>query len=229
MCLMFTWLVEEVKGQREPTSEELRLLVPQLPLVPNLYSPSFHHSLEGRGTSAGAFRNQHVNVCPGEQEEPSEGGGVSYRQQESHLCQQMKLASVSPGGQESAAAAWFQEEPASCSAAQPGPGPNLPVSRTFRRNLRGALTGRSVSPQTSSSSSPAANTRSFQTPPGSAPGSPPTCQSSSSPPPSPSSPQRSRSRPPPPRCSPPKAAFPRKPSKSSRYAPPSHLPANTSS
>lgn len=135
MCLVFTWLVEEVKGRREATSEELRLLVPQLPLVPNLRSPSFRHSLEGRGTSAGAFRNQRVIVCPGEQEEPSEG--VSYRQQESHLCQQMKLASVSPGGQESAAAAWFQEEPASCSAAQPGPGPNLPVSRTSRRNLRG--------------------------------------------------------------------------------------------
>ncbi|XP_056890296.1 calcineurin-binding protein cabin-1 isoform X5 [Takifugu flavidus] len=55
----------------------------------------------------------------GEQEEPLEG--VSYRQQESHLCQQMKLASVSQGGQESAAAGWFQEEPASCSTAQPGP------------------------------------------------------------------------------------------------------------
>lgn len=80
-----------------------------------------------------AFRNQSVNMCSGEQEEPSEG--VSYRQQESHLCQQMKLASVSQGGQESAAAVWFQEEPASCSAAQPGPGQNLPVSRTSRQNL----------------------------------------------------------------------------------------------
>lgn len=73
-------------------------------------------------------------MCSGEQEEPSEGG--SYRQQESHLCQQMKLASVSQGGLESAAAAWFQEEPASCSATQPGPGQNLPVRRTCRRNLR---------------------------------------------------------------------------------------------
>uniref|UniRef100_A0A8C4HPE7 Calcineurin-binding protein cabin-1 n=1 Tax=Dicentrarchus labrax TaxID=13489 RepID=A0A8C4HPE7_DICLA len=46
-----------------------------------------------------------------EREEPSEG--LSYRQQESHLCQQMKLATVSQG-QESAAG-WFQEEPATCS------------------------------------------------------------------------------------------------------------------
>uniref|UniRef100_A0A665U5A3 Calcineurin-binding protein cabin-1 n=1 Tax=Echeneis naucrates TaxID=173247 RepID=A0A665U5A3_ECHNA len=46
-----------------------------------------------------------------EREEPSEG--LSYRQQESHLCQQMKLASVSQG-QESAAG-WFQEETATCS------------------------------------------------------------------------------------------------------------------
>ncbi|KAF7668316.1 hypothetical protein LDENG_00018520 [Lucifuga dentata] len=52
-----------------------------------------------------------------EREEPSEG--VSYRQQESHLCQQMKLATVSQG-QESAAG-WYQEEPATCSTAQSCP------------------------------------------------------------------------------------------------------------
>ncbi|XP_044051592.1 calcineurin-binding protein cabin-1 isoform X3 [Siniperca chuatsi] len=52
-----------------------------------------------------------------EREEPSEG--LSYRQQESHLCQQMKLATVSQG-QESAAG-WFQEETATCSTAQPCP------------------------------------------------------------------------------------------------------------
>lgn len=74
-----------------------------------------------------------VNVCSGEQEEPLEG--VSYRQQESHLCQQMKLASVSQGGQESAAAGWFQEEPASCSTAQPGPGQNARVGRLSGQNL----------------------------------------------------------------------------------------------
>ncbi|XP_037633062.1 calcineurin-binding protein cabin-1 isoform X4 [Sebastes umbrosus] len=50
-----------------------------------------------------------------EREEPSEG--LAYRQQESHLCQQMKLATVSQG-QESAAG-WFQEETATCSTAQP--------------------------------------------------------------------------------------------------------------
>eukprot|EP00064_Thunnus_orientalis_P009324 superscaffoldBa00001176_g9347 len=50
-----------------------------------------------------------------EREEPSEG--LLYRQQESHLCQQMKLATVSQG-QESTAG-WFQEETATCSTAQP--------------------------------------------------------------------------------------------------------------
>ncbi|XP_026176657.1 calcineurin-binding protein cabin-1 isoform X3 [Mastacembelus armatus] len=50
-----------------------------------------------------------------ERDEPLEG--LSYRQQESHLCQQMKLATVSQG-QESAAA-WFQEETATCSTTQP--------------------------------------------------------------------------------------------------------------
>uniref|UniRef100_A0A673YLN3 Calcineurin binding protein 1 n=1 Tax=Salmo trutta TaxID=8032 RepID=A0A673YLN3_SALTR len=45
-----------------------------------------------------------------EREEPPEG--LSYRQQESHLCQQMKLATVSPGQE---AAGWYHDEPASCS------------------------------------------------------------------------------------------------------------------
>ncbi|XP_041642921.1 calcineurin-binding protein cabin-1 isoform X2 [Cheilinus undulatus] len=52
-----------------------------------------------------------------EREEPAEG--LSYRQQESHLCQQMKLATVSQG-QESTAG-WFQEETATCSTAQTCP------------------------------------------------------------------------------------------------------------
>lgn len=55
-----------------------------------------------------------------EREEPAEG--LAYRQQESHLCQQMKLATVSQGqGQETAGAGWYQEEPATCSTAQPCP------------------------------------------------------------------------------------------------------------
>lgn len=58
-----------------------------------------------------------------EREEPSEG--LSYRQQESHLCQQMKLATVSQGKESSAAAGWLQEEPATCSTAQLCPGQNL--------------------------------------------------------------------------------------------------------
>ncbi|XP_041854436.1 calcineurin-binding protein cabin-1 isoform X2 [Melanotaenia boesemani] len=52
-----------------------------------------------------------------EREELSEG--LLYRQQESHLCQQMKLATVSQG--QEPAAGWFQEETATCSTTQPGP------------------------------------------------------------------------------------------------------------
>uniref|UniRef100_A0A669EI35 Calcineurin-binding protein cabin-1 n=1 Tax=Oreochromis niloticus TaxID=8128 RepID=A0A669EI35_ORENI len=61
-----------------------------------------------------------------EREEPAEG--LLYRQQESHLCQQMKLATVSQQGQESAAG-WFQEETATCSTTQPCPDPSRIRSR----------------------------------------------------------------------------------------------------
>lgn len=80
--------------------------------------------------ASGAFGNHAVNMCPGEPEEPPEGG--SYRQQESRLCQQMKMASVSQGG---AAASWFQEEAALCSGAQSGPGQKLPSSRPSSQRL----------------------------------------------------------------------------------------------
>ncbi|XP_061622399.1 calcineurin-binding protein cabin-1 isoform X2 [Phyllopteryx taeniolatus] len=49
-----------------------------------------------------------------EHEEPTEG--LLYRQQESHLCQQMKLASVSQAREAAAAAGWFREETATCSS-----------------------------------------------------------------------------------------------------------------
>nr|XP_057926848.1 calcineurin-binding protein cabin-1 isoform X2 [Doryrhamphus excisus] len=47
-----------------------------------------------------------------EREEPTEG--LLYRQQESHLCQQMKLATVSQA--QETAAGWFREETATCSS-----------------------------------------------------------------------------------------------------------------
>ncbi|XP_067377712.1 calcineurin-binding protein cabin-1 isoform X2 [Channa argus] len=52
-----------------------------------------------------------------EREEASEG--LLYRQQESHLCQQMKLATVSQ--RQESSAGWFQEETATCSTTQPCP------------------------------------------------------------------------------------------------------------
>ncbi|XP_061672214.1 calcineurin-binding protein cabin-1 isoform X3 [Syngnathoides biaculeatus] len=55
-----------------------------------------------------------------ERKNPTEG--LLYRQQESHLCQQMKLASVSQAREAAAAAGWFQEEMATCSSStQQGP------------------------------------------------------------------------------------------------------------
>lgn len=67
-----------------------------------------------------------------EREEPAEG--LLYRQQESHLCQQMKLATVSQQGQESAAG-WFQGETATCSTTQPCPGHYLRIKVSYK-NMR---------------------------------------------------------------------------------------------
>lgn len=67
-----------------------------------------------------------------ERGEPSEG--LLYRQQESHLCQQMKLATVSQG--QEPAAGWFQEETATCSTTQPHPG----LNQEQKRQLMSALT-----------------------------------------------------------------------------------------
>ncbi|XP_010874266.2 calcineurin-binding protein cabin-1 isoform X2 [Esox lucius] len=53
---------------------------------------------------------------PQTEEREKHPGVLSYRPQESHLCQQMKLATVSPGQE---AASWHHEEPACCSATQP--------------------------------------------------------------------------------------------------------------
>ncbi|XP_072288589.1 calcineurin-binding protein cabin-1 [Eucyclogobius newberryi] len=86
----------------------------KLPRTPTL---GFHEPLRraaGPPTAAMAFHSHTAE----EREEHSEGLG--YRQQESHLCQQMKLASVSPGQDSAAptAAAWFSEERPTCSTAQ---------------------------------------------------------------------------------------------------------------
>ncbi|XP_036954497.1 calcineurin-binding protein cabin-1 isoform X5 [Acanthopagrus latus] len=78
---------------------------------------SFHDQTQHRRAAAHPAAAMAFLPHTEEREEPSEG--LSYRQQESHLCQQMKLATVSQG-QESAAG-WFQEETATCSTAQPCP------------------------------------------------------------------------------------------------------------
>ncbi|KAM9858179.1 calcineurin-binding protein cabin-1 [Aulostomus maculatus] len=65
-----------------------------------------------------------------EREEPSEG--LLYRQQESHLCQQMKLATMSQG--QELAAGWFQEETATCSTA-----PACPDQQQYASNEQSKL------------------------------------------------------------------------------------------
>ena len=63
-------------------------------------------------------------VVPEEREQLPEG--LSYRQQESHLCHKMKLASVSPPGQDRGG--WRHEEPPACSSTQAYPGKHAPSS-----------------------------------------------------------------------------------------------------
>ncbi|KAJ8401065.1 hypothetical protein AAFF_G00390220 [Aldrovandia affinis] len=74
-----------------------------------------------------AFLSQTV-----EQEEVLEGLG--YRQQESRLCQQMKMASVSPGEEP---LGWISEGPASCSGPRP-PCPASPLSFSPEQSYPGS-------------------------------------------------------------------------------------------
>ncbi|KAM9393412.1 calcineurin-binding protein cabin-1 isoform 2-T2 [Pholidichthys leucotaenia] len=95
----------QVKAVYEPVSKLPR------PQTSAFHDQPQHRRAAGHSAAAMAFLPQTE-----ERGEPSEG--LLYRQQESHLCQQMKLATVSQQGQESAAG-WFQEEVATCSTTQP--------------------------------------------------------------------------------------------------------------
>ncbi|XP_061115858.1 calcineurin-binding protein cabin-1 isoform X1 [Conger conger] len=93
----------EPRPSSEPASKAPR---PQATAALDQSQPRRTHS---HPAAAMAFLSQTE-----EQEEPLEGLG--YRQQESRLCQQMKMASVSPGQD---ASGWLSEEPATCSAPHP--------------------------------------------------------------------------------------------------------------
>ncbi|XP_077377463.1 calcineurin-binding protein cabin-1 isoform X2 [Festucalex cinctus] len=97
-------------GQAKVTFEPLsKLARPQ--------TSSFHDPQPHRRTAAAALSFlQHAE----EREEPTEG--LLYRQQESHLCQQMKLASVSQAREAAAAAGWYRDETATCSGGGGGGG-----------------------------------------------------------------------------------------------------------
>lgn len=103
------------------TSDPAKVVYEPLSKLPRTPAPSFHEQhrrAAGHPTAAMAFLPHTV-----EEREPHVEG-LAYRQQESHLCQQMKLASVSPGQNPSApttapnTAAWFSEETPTCSTAQ---------------------------------------------------------------------------------------------------------------
>ncbi|RVE68552.1 hypothetical protein OJAV_G00092750 [Oryzias javanicus] len=96
----------QTKAVCEPLSKMSR------PPVSGFHDQPQHRRAAGQPAAAMAFP-----PYTEEREDPTEG--LLYRQQESHLCQQMKLASVSPGQQP--AASWLQEETATCSTTQPCP------------------------------------------------------------------------------------------------------------
>ncbi|KAM8866749.1 calcineurin-binding protein cabin-1 isoform 1-T1 [Synchiropus picturatus] len=97
------------------TAQDAQTKVAYEPLskVPRPQASSFHeqpqHKRAPSFPAAMPFMPHSVST-------PEQSEGLLYRQQESHLCQQMKLASVSQG-QESTAAPWFVEEAATCSTA----------------------------------------------------------------------------------------------------------------
>ncbi|KAF7199778.1 calcineurin-binding protein cabin-1 isoform X2 [Nothobranchius furzeri] len=93
----------QAKVSCEPLSKMSR------PQASGFHDQPQHKRAGGQSAAAVAFL-----AHTGERDEPSEG--LLYRQQESHLCQQMKLASVSQGWDPSSG--WFQEEPAACSTTQ---------------------------------------------------------------------------------------------------------------
>lgn len=96
---------DQAKAVYEPLNKLPR------PLPSGFHEQAQHRRAAGHSTAAMAFLPHTAE----EREEHSEG--LAYRQQESHLCQQMKLATVSQG-QESSASAWFTEETPTCSTAQ---------------------------------------------------------------------------------------------------------------
>ncbi|XP_058491833.1 calcineurin-binding protein cabin-1 isoform X2 [Solea solea] len=81
---------------------------------------SFHDQQQHR-RAAGHAAAAAMAFLPHTDEREELPEGLSYRHQESHLCQQMKLTTVSQGQDSAAAAGWFQEETATCSTAQPCP------------------------------------------------------------------------------------------------------------
>nr|XP_020446280.1 calcineurin-binding protein cabin-1 isoform X3 [Monopterus albus] len=96
---------------------QAKVVYEPLSKLPRPLASSLHDQLQHRRAASHPTAAMPLLPHTEEREEPSEG--LSYRQQESHLCQQMKLATVSQG--QDSAAGWFQEETATCSTTQPCP------------------------------------------------------------------------------------------------------------
>uniref|UniRef100_UPI0037E77329 calcineurin-binding protein cabin-1 n=1 Tax=Semicossyphus pulcher TaxID=241346 RepID=UPI0037E77329 len=97
---------------------QAKVLYEPLSKLPRPQASGFHDQPQHRRAASHPAAAMAFLPHTEEREEPAEG--LSYRQQESHLCQQMKLATVSQGQESAAASAgWFQEETATCSTAQP--------------------------------------------------------------------------------------------------------------
>nr|XP_024660151.1 calcineurin-binding protein cabin-1 isoform X2 [Maylandia zebra] len=97
---------------------QAKVVYEPLSKLPRPQTSSFHDQPQHRRGASHSSAAMAFLPQTEEREEPAEG--LLYRQQESHLCQQMKLATVSQQGQESAAG-WFQGETATCSTIQPCP------------------------------------------------------------------------------------------------------------
>ncbi|KAL0979452.1 hypothetical protein UPYG_G00185250 [Umbra pygmaea] len=102
----------------QPQDSQAKLHYEPLGKVPRPPPSGSHEQLQPqhRRTTLPNHPASTMAFHPQTEERENQPGGLSYRQQESHLCQQMKLATMSPGQE---AATWHHEEPASCSATQP--------------------------------------------------------------------------------------------------------------
>ncbi|XP_057687849.1 calcineurin-binding protein cabin-1 isoform X2 [Corythoichthys intestinalis] len=94
----------------------VKVMFEPLSKLPRPQTPGFHDQHTQRKMACHPVTDTALSFLQHteEREEPTEG--LLYRQQESHLCHQMKMASVSHAREAAAAASSFREETATCSS-----------------------------------------------------------------------------------------------------------------